>query len=69
MLILEGWNNRKSRNALFLTSNITEFFEDCFVGHDVMLYRAYRVGQKRLGGRLCQAIVCIISYCMRELSY
>ena len=47
-------------SSLQLTSNITEFFEDCFVRHDVMLYRAYRVGQKRLKGESCPAIVCII---------
>mgnify|MGYP007117656267 CR=1 FL=1 len=63
MLILEGWNkpNQRMHSPLQdIQGWIAEFFEDHSIAHDVMVYGAYRVGQKRLKGESCPAIVCII---------
>ena len=57
-----------SENAPSLVENITKFFEDCFAMLDVNVYATHRVGNKRLEGTFCRAIVCrILGECKRAI--
>ena len=60
ILLLEGCEKRNQRMHSCFAKNITKFFEDYIAMRDVMVYVAHRVGQKRLKGKSCPAIVCII---------
>ena len=60
MFLLEGCKKRNQRMHSCFAKKITKFFEDYIAMRDVMVYGAHRVGQKRLKGESCPAIVCII---------